>query len=82
LAWTKALPKAETPGRAAQTPHGGRADHGQDGSVLGAVDISKGAMSFRPSARNSDFAGWLHQNAGTVFSRLHEEFLSQSKKKG
>lgn len=82
LAWIKALPRAETPGRAAQTPAAAVPIKARDGSVLGAVDISKGAMSFRPSARNADFAGWLHQNAGTVFSRLHEEFLSQSKKKG
>jgi ParB family chromosome partitioning protein len=53
----------------------------QDGSALGEVALTKGALGFRPSAQHRDFAAWLHANADDVFSRLHEEFLNQSKKK-
>ena len=52
----------------------------QDGSALGEVALTKGALGFRPSAQHRDFVAWLHSNADDVFSRLHEEFLSQSKK--
>jgi ParB family chromosome partitioning protein len=53
----------------------------QDGSALGEIDLTRGTLSFRPSARQRGFAKWLHMNAEPVFRRLHEEFLSQSTKK-
>jgi ParB family chromosome partitioning protein len=81
-AWVKALPKAEA---AKEKRHEkGKAPlrvAAQDGSALGEVGLSKGTLGFRPSAQHRDFATWLHQNADVVFLRLHEEFLSQSKKK-
>jgi len=81
-AWVKALPRADTPKEKRQprgtTPFTLMA---QDGSALGEVALTKGALGFRPSAQHRDFAAWLHANADDVFSRLHEEFLSQSKKK-
>lgn len=81
-AWIKALPLAETTKQE-------RAEKGkstlkikaQDGSALGAIDLTRGTLGFRPSARHRDFASWLHTNADPVFRRLHEEFLSQSAKK-
>jgi ParB family chromosome partitioning protein len=82
-AWIKALPKAE-----AHKPERQEKRRlavpiaAQDGSALGEVDLGKSGLSFRPSARHRDFASWLHNNADAVFLRLHEEFLTQSKKKG
>lgn len=81
-AWVKALPRPDTPKEKRQprgtTPFTLMA---QDGSALGEVALTKGALGFRPTAQHRDFVAWLHSNADDVFSRLHEEFLSQSKKK-
>ena len=81
-AWVKALPKADTAKEKRQengtTPFALTA---QDGSALGEVAFTKGALGFRPSAQHRDFAAWLHANADDVFRRLHEEFLNQSKKR-
>ncbi|NJM81441.1 MAG: plasmid partitioning protein RepB [Tabrizicola sp.] len=81
-AWQKALPLSETakPERA-ETGKASLRIAAQDGSALGEIDLTKGTLSFRPSARQRDFAKWLHMNAEPAFRRLHEEFLSQSTKK-
>ena len=82
-AWVAAFTKATTP----QTQKPAAASKAvtilaQDGSALGEVGISKGNLGYRPSTQQAAFATWLHQNAGSVFSRLHEEFLAQAKTKG
>lgn len=82
-AWAAALVEATTarpqkprkPGQAVPVK-------ANDGTALGEVELARGKLGFRPSAHNAAFAGWLHQNAETVFSRLHEEFLAQFKAKG
>lgn len=80
-AWAKALPKAEAPKPKGQ--EGGKTAvpiTAKNGAAVGEVDLSNGALAFRPTARTGDFANWLHKNADAVFRRLHEEFLAQSKK--
>lgn len=79
-AWAAALFKDTTarPGKARQTV----AIKAKDGTAIGELDMAKGNLGFRPSARNAAFAAWLHQNAGAVFLRLHDEFLAQSQGKG
>lgn len=81
-AWIKALPLAETTKQ--ERVEKGKSTlkiRAKDGSALGEIDLTRGTLGFRPSARHSDFASWLHTNADSVFRRLHEEFLSQSAKK-
>lgn len=82
-AWMKALPNAEAP-KPKRQEKGTTAVPitAKDGSALGEVDLSKGALGFRPSVRHGDFASWLHKNADAVFLGLHEEFLTQSRKQG
>jgi ParB family chromosome partitioning protein len=81
-AWVKALPKADTATEKRQVK--GTMPFtllALDGSALGEVALTKGALGFRPSEQHRDFAAWLHANADDVFSRLHKEFLNHSKKK-
>lgn len=82
-AWMKALSQVGAPNAKRQTT-GALAVPitAKDGSTLGEVDLIKGALGFRPSSHHADFASWLHTSADVVFPRLHEEFLSQSKKRG
>jgi len=82
-AWVKAIPSNETPKPERQVK-GTTAVlvTARDGSAIGEVDLDKGALGFRPSSLHGEFAGWLHKNADAVFSRLHDEFLTQSKKGG
>lgn len=78
-AWVKAL---QTPAAARQPREAAQAVsvRSRDGSDLGIVKLQKGALSFRPSAKNAAFGAWLNDNAGDLFARLHEEFLAQSDK--
>ncbi len=50
------------------------------GTALGSVDLKNGKLSFKPSPQNAAFTQWIHQNAETLFPRLHQEFLTQSRK--
>lgn len=52
----------------------------QDGSVIGSVALLKDTLSFRAASKGDPFTAWLHDNAETVFPRLHEEFLARSEK--
>lgn len=77
-AWVAAL-QAATPRARAERP-APLPVTAQDGTPLGEVDLTKGRLGFRPTPKNAAFADWLHQNAGSVFARLHEEFLARSGK--
>lgn len=72
-AWVKALPKAAAP---QPGPSPVVSVTAKDGSPLGAVDLGRGKLGFRPA--NAAFADWLFHNADAVFSRLHQDFLGQS----
>ena len=77
-AWAVAFTKA-TSGPSPARDNGGKAVAiaAKDGSALGEVGFSKGNLGYRPTTQQAEFAAWLHQNAGSVFSRLHEEFVAQ-----
>lgn len=52
----------------------------KDGSCIGTVVLRKDTLSFQAATRGDPFTAWLHGNAETAFSRLHEEFLAHSVK--
>ena len=52
----------------------------QNGSVIGTVSLQKDKLSFQAVSKGDQFAAWLHENAETVFPRLHDEFLARSAK--
>ncbi|MDO9641261.1 MAG: plasmid partitioning protein RepB [Pseudotabrizicola sp.] len=52
----------------------------QDGSVIGTIALQNDTLSFRAASKGDPFAAWLHENAETVFPRLHEKFLARSEK--
>lgn len=75
-AWVKALP---APPKAPAKPRSPISITAKDGTDIGEVELNRGKLGFRPSARQTDFAAWLHENAETVFSRLHQEFVTRPK---
>lgn len=52
----------------------------RDGAVLGTVSFEKGKISFLAPKAEPRFTEWLHENAGTLFPQLHEEFLARTAK--
>lgn len=79
-AWVKAIPSATTK-RAASTPKSEAiAVRGRNGLTLGSLELKKGKLSFQASSKTAAFASWLYENSDQAFSKLHDEFLSQSKK--
>jgi ParB family chromosome partitioning protein len=75
-AWVKALPEPPKAPAAPRTPVSIIA---KDGSDLGEVELNRGKLGFRPSAGQTAFAAWLHENAEMVFSQLHQEFVTRSR---
>lgn len=74
-AWVKALDAANRP---APTPKAAPARVpllGANGVALGTLERARGKIAFQPGAGQTAFADWLHQNADSVFARLHQEFL-------
>ncbi|NUB45981.1 plasmid partitioning protein RepB [Fertoebacter nigrum] len=80
-AWMKAIPSAASAHKAESSRSAAAVIvKATNGLELGAVGLKKGRLSFASTAENVAFAGWLHQNADTLFPRLHEEFLARSRK--
>lgn len=76
--WVKAFPSTGSGRRAGSPATAAVVVKAADGSGLGLVELKKDRLSFQLSAQSAAFAGWLHQNAETLFQRLHEEFRSQT----
>lgn len=79
--WVKAIPSANDPRKTESNASTAIVVvKVSNGTELGTVGFKKGKLSFQPSAENTAFAGWIHQHAETLFSRLYEEFITQPNK--